>query len=50
MYTKCLVIVRGGCAEVYAEKDVDAVVVDFDNEPDAVCPEGFEGLWKDNVE
>ena len=44
LFPRVLVEVRGGVAYVTADGGVHFVVVDYDNEPDAIVPEKFQGL------
>ncbi len=44
MKPRVLVEVSGGVAWTTQTPDVEVLVIDYDNEPDAVVPEEFKGL------
>lgn len=41
---RVLIMVSGGVADYIVDGDVEVELVDFDNEPDAPTPRGFEDL------
>lgn len=41
---RVLITVKGGVADYVTDGDVSVALVDYDNEPDAEIPEGFEDL------
>lgn len=41
---RVLVLVRGGVAEICADKNVDVFVIDYDNKPEAEIPHKYSDL------
>lgn len=50
MKPKVLVIVRGGVPEIVADKEVDVLLLDYDNDPEGVIPEEYLRLLKQENE